>query len=55
MDNSTIIELRAFVPSRDFEVSKQFYQELGFAVAWSTDDLACMTHGKRALWVSMGV
>nr|WP_244406265.1 VOC family protein [Methylocella silvestris] len=28
------------MPSRDFALSKQFYQDLGFELAWSSDDLA---------------
>jgi catechol 2,3-dioxygenase-like lactoylglutathione lyase family enzyme len=39
------VELKAFVPSRDFAVSKQFYQDLGFELAWSSDDLAYLRSG----------
>lgn len=39
------IEIKAFVPARDFELSKRFYADLGFTVAWSSDDLACLHHG----------
>ena len=45
MRNMTTVEIKAFVPSRDFELCKQFYRDLGFDVAWSSDDLA----GYRAL------
>jgi uncharacterized glyoxalase superfamily protein PhnB len=34
------VEVKAFVPSKDFALSKQFYQDLGFTLAWSSDDLA---------------
>jgi len=37
MSEMTTIEAKAFVPARDFELSKRFYQDLGFAVAWSSD------------------
>ena len=39
------VELKAFVPSKNFALSKQFYQELGFEVAWSSDDLAYLRRG----------
>jgi catechol 2,3-dioxygenase-like lactoylglutathione lyase family enzyme len=34
------IEIKAFLPSRDFDLSKRFYVDLGFQLAWSSDDLA---------------
>ena len=40
MGDLTVIEIKAFVPARDFSLSKQFYEDLGFTIAWSTDDLA---------------
>ena len=30
MSNMTTVEAKAFVPARDFALSKQFYQDLGF-------------------------
>lgn len=33
MSNLQVTEIKAFVPSRDFEASKQFYKELGFTMA----------------------
>lgn len=39
------IELKAFVPSRDFERSKQFYQDLGFTIRWTSDELAYLNQG----------
>ncbi len=38
-------EIKAFVPSRDFDLSKRFYVDLGFTVAWSSDDLAYLHVG----------
>lgn len=38
-------EVRAFVPSRDMDLSKQFYLDLGFVIPWSTDDLALLECG----------
>jgi hypothetical protein len=39
------IEIKAFVPARDFSLSKRFYEDLGFTVAWSSDDLAYLHAG----------
>lgn len=33
MSSLQVTEIKAFVPSRDFEVSKRFYQDLGFTMA----------------------
>jgi catechol 2,3-dioxygenase-like lactoylglutathione lyase family enzyme len=41
----TAVEIKAFVPARDFNLSKQFYRDLGFDLAWSSDDLAYLHHG----------
>lgn len=37
---SAVLELNAFVPARDFELSKQFYLDMGFELAWANDDIA---------------
>jgi catechol 2,3-dioxygenase-like lactoylglutathione lyase family enzyme len=42
------IEIKAFVPARDFDLSKQFYQDLGFDLVWSSDELAYFCHGDSA-------
>lgn len=39
------VEIKAFVPARDFDLSKRFYEDLGFTVAWSSDDLAYLHAG----------
>jgi len=45
MGDMTVVEIKAFVPARDFALSKQFYQDLGFTIVWSSDDLAYVRHG----------
>ena len=45
MGNMATIEVKAFVPARDFELSKRFYQDLGFDMAWSSEALAYFCHG----------
>jgi catechol 2,3-dioxygenase-like lactoylglutathione lyase family enzyme len=48
MSDMTAIEAKAFVPARDFALSKRFYQDLGFDLAWSSDDLAYLRHGNAS-------
>lgn len=48
MGTMETIEIKAFVPARDFALSKQFYQDLGFTIAWSSDDLAYLHHGNTS-------
>ena len=38
--NLNLVELKAFVPARDFAQAKAFYLALGFAIPWSSDNLA---------------
>ena len=37
---SKILDLKAFVPARDFELSRRFYHDLGFHQNWGNDQ-AC--------------
>lgn len=48
MRDRTAIEIKAFVPAKDFELSKRFYRDLGFTVAWSSEGLACIRHGNTS-------
>jgi|SRR5262245_37430805 len=48
MGNMTTVEAKAFVPSKDFALSKQFYQDLGFSLIWSSEDLAYFRHGNSS-------
>jgi len=41
----TSIEVKAFVPARDFDQSAQFYQHFGFELAWSDGSRAHFRHG----------
>jgi catechol 2,3-dioxygenase-like lactoylglutathione lyase family enzyme len=40
------IEAKAFVPARDFELAKRFYQAIGFELVWLTPQLAYFRHGQ---------
>ena len=33
LSHLTVTEIKAFVPARDFELSKQFYKDIGFTMA----------------------
>jgi catechol 2,3-dioxygenase-like lactoylglutathione lyase family enzyme len=46
--NLAAVEIKAFVPSRDFEISKQFYLALGFEIPWSSEDLAYVRYGETS-------
>lgn len=39
------LELKAFIPARDFELSKRFYQDIGFVLASEVGGVAYFHHG----------
>jgi hypothetical protein len=45
------VELKTFVPARDFAVSQAFYQALGFKPGWVGDDLAYFSHGEHCAFL----
>ena len=45
MSNLTTVELKAFVPAKDFGLSKRFYQDLGFTLASDGDGVAYLHCG----------
>ena len=40
-----VIEIKAFVPARDMDLSLRFYRDLGFETPWTSDDLAYLHVG----------
>ncbi len=48
MTTPACIELKAFVPARDFELSKQFYRDLGFTQKSELSDVAYFACGNCA-------
>ena len=48
MTNMATVEIKAYVPAKDFELSKRFYADLGFEIAWSSDDLAHLRAGNSS-------
>ncbi|MCA9023088.1 MAG: hypothetical protein KDA74_23225 [Planctomycetaceae bacterium] len=45
MDQLETIELKAFVPAKDFALSQRFYQDLGFQIPWTSEELAYLHFG----------
>ena len=37
---SPVVDMKAFVPAKDPEISKAFYTDLGFTINWSNDEIA---------------
>lgn len=50
--NLETVEIKAFVPARDFPKSLAFYKALGFEAEMESDDLAHLCHGKTAFLLS---
>ena len=48
MENLNIVEIKSFIPAKDYELSKQFYQEAGFEMASDFGDVAYFFRGKHA-------
>ena len=51
--NLTAVEIKAFVPAQNLEVSKAFYAALGFEVPWSSDDLAYVRYGDTSFLLQL--
>ena len=45
MPNLTTVEIKAFIPAKDFGRSKRFYQDLGFTMASEGGGVAYFHHG----------
>ena len=48
---TTVDELRAFLPARDFALSRAFYRELGFREAWASDKLVILQLGRCSFFL----
>lgn len=40
-----VVDIKAFIPSKDYEVSTSFYSELGFAAEFVSEDLTLFQNG----------
>ncbi|MFQ2718787.1 VOC family protein [Aeromonas caviae] len=54
MPNPNVTEIKAFVPARDFTLSKQFYQDLGFTLASDGDGVAYFHLGNASFLLQDG-
>jgi catechol 2,3-dioxygenase-like lactoylglutathione lyase family enzyme len=48
MPDRRVVEIKAFVPAKDFALSKRFYQDLGFTMASDNDGVAYFHHGEAS-------
>jgi len=48
MGNLNVVEIKAFLPAKDFALSKQFYQDLGFSIVWSSEEMAYLRCDKSS-------
>jgi uncharacterized glyoxalase superfamily protein PhnB len=40
MEYHDVLDLKAFVPAKDFDLSRRFYADLGFTEKWHNDEVA---------------
>ena len=45
MANLSCEEIKAFVPAKDYGLSCEFYQHIGFELAWQSPEMAYFHHG----------
>ena len=38
--NATVLDLKPFLPAKDYELSKQFYIDLGFTLSWTSNEIS---------------
>jgi catechol 2,3-dioxygenase-like lactoylglutathione lyase family enzyme len=48
---TTVDELRAFLPARDFALSRSFYRELGSREVWTSDKLVILELGRFSFFL----
>ncbi len=48
VENLKVTEIKSFVPAKDFDLSKRFYQDLGFELMSVFHDIAYFRHGDYA-------
>ncbi|HTE15912.1 MAG TPA: VOC family protein [Burkholderiales bacterium] len=46
------VEIKAFLPAKDYELSQRFYVDLGFTIPWASEDLAYLCAGKCSFLLS---
>ncbi len=48
MNNLNTVELKTFIPAKNFDLSKQFYSDLGFTMASDVNGIAYFHHGSTS-------
>jgi len=51
LNKLTAIELKTFIPAKDFDLSKQFYSDLGFTKASDAEGIAYFHHGNCSFFL----
>jgi uncharacterized glyoxalase superfamily protein PhnB len=46
MKPTHVLDLKSFLPAKDYELSRRFYRDLGFTENWSNKDVAEMQIGE---------
>jgi hypothetical protein len=46
-----VSDIRAFIPSKDYEESKSFYQALGFSMEYASDELSIFECGESTFFL----
>lgn len=49
--NLAVVELKSFIPCKDYELSKAFYSDLGFNIVWQSDELCLMSCGEQKFFL----
>ena len=46
MTDRAVLDLKTFLPAKDFEISRRFYHDLGFEEKWCNDEICEMEIGQ---------
>ncbi|MEC4052263.1 VOC family protein [Myroides odoratimimus] len=49
--NLSVVELKSFIPCKDFEVSKAFYTAIGFKIVWQSEELCLLDCGTEKFFL----
>lgn len=54
MESLYVTEIKAFIPSRDYALSKRYYQDLGYTLASEGGGVAYFRHGQASFLLQDG-
>lgn len=49
--NLSVVELKPFIPCKDFEMSIAFYTALGFSILWQSEELCLLSLGTEKFFL----